>query len=228
MDKIKLLKGTLWLLFLTAIVVVICYFYIDKQVVIWISQHNFRSSKTLKYLSQIPELFIAVVPIFYLYVVIRFSFDRWTKLDQRLLKFANVIAVTQFLKEFFKFVFGRYWPATWESNNPSFVKDHLYGFHFFHNGEKYKSFPSGHAATLVAGLTILWFIFPRLRILYVLIFILSTLSILLFNYHFVSDVIAGSVLGFLTAIYTAELSATWKLAGVQSDKKTKLLEIQMM
>lgn len=57
---------------------------------------------------------------------------------------------TEAIKEQLKFLFGRTWPETWSGNNPSFVRDGVYGFHFFHVGPDYNAFPSGHMATTCA------------------------------------------------------------------------------
>lgn len=212
MDKRKPLAITLWLLALTTALVIFCYFLIDKEVVLWLSQHSLRSYLIIKYMSEIPEIYIAVVPIIYLVIILRFSQDRWSLLDHKLLMFANTIAITQFLKAFFKFVFGRYWPETW-TNSFFYIDENFYGFHPFHLGVQYGSFPSGHSATLLAGTSILWLLFPRLRWLFLILILLGESGILLMNYHFISDILAGGVLGFLVAYHIYYLSYRWQLEG---------------
>src|SRR5262249_33013519 len=54
------------------------------------------------------------------------------------------IIVASAIKGELKFIFGRTWPETWVGNNPSLIRDGVYGFHFFHGGRGYDSFPSGH------------------------------------------------------------------------------------
>jgi membrane-associated phospholipid phosphatase len=172
----------------------------------WISENHFRSYDTFNYLSHIPEIFLAVVPIIYFIIVIKFSLNRWSFIDQHLLMFANGIAITQFFKVFFKFLFGRYWPETWRDNNPSLINDNQYGFHPFHKGVSYESFPSGHAATLLAAITILWFIYPPLRWLYTLVTLAGIIGVLGMNFNFVSDILAGGILGYVIARYTIAIS----------------------
>ncbi len=65
-------------------------------------------------------------------------------------------------------MFGRTWPETWIDNNPSFIRDGAYGFHWFHGGGGYKSFPSGHMAATCAVLAVLWICYPRFKPLYLL------------------------------------------------------------
>lgn len=203
--KIKMQRA-LWLLILVIVLTIFCYFFVDKPVAIWISQHNLRSYKFLKNLSKISELFILAAPIFYLIVVSKFFVDRWTWLDQRLLMFANTIAITYFWKVFFKFLFGRTWPETWTGNNPSLIRNDEYGFHFFAFSDVFGSFPSGHAAILLAGFTSLWLIYPRLKGLYIVAIIAGITGILGMNYHFVGDILAGGFLGFAVAYLTSLIS----------------------
>lgn len=88
-----------------------------------------------------------------------------------------------------KRVFGRGWP------DPTFIHDHLYGFHFLH-GEKYWSaFPSGTATVSVAILSVLWTLSPRWRAASALIVVWLVAAVVVTNYHWLSDVIAGGFLG---------------------------------
>lgn len=206
MDKKTLIKRFSWLLAPTVFLICFSYFYIDKTVAIWISQHQLRSIKLLKYCSQIPDAFIALVPCFYIITLSRFLSDKWASRDSKLLMFANTIAITQFWKVFFKFFFGRYWPETWINNNPSLILNNAYGFNFFHKGDNFGAFPSGHAATLVAGITLLWLLAPNGYIAYSIVLILGVIGIVGMNYHFVSDVIAGAFLGYIVANFTYLLS----------------------
>lgn len=205
MERTKLLKNCIYLLIVTCIIVTISYSFIDKQVTFWINAHHLRTFRIFYYFTKIPEFFIAITPVIYVVVILRYSFYKMGALDTKSLVLANSIAITSFLKDFLKFVFGRYWPVTW-SNNPSLLKNNLYGFHFFHRGAEYQSFPSGHAAIIFASLTVLWMIFPKLRWIYIILGILTVTGILGMNYHFVSDIVAGGVLGIIIAIYTVKLS----------------------
>ncbi|MBA2653513.1 MAG: phosphatase PAP2 family protein [Gammaproteobacteria bacterium] len=227
MDKRSLMRTTL-LIASTILAVVFCYFFIDRQLATWLSQH-LRSLAVFDYLAKIPELFAVAVPIIYITILIRFSLGRWSLLDRHALLFANVIAITDFMKDFFKFIFGRYWPETWAYNNPSFIKDNMYGFHFFNKGVNFESFPSGHAATLLSGVTVLWLLYPRLKPLYLVLTLGGLLGILGKDYHFLSDVIAGGMLGYLVALYgysmafqkEFESSLEGRKRGITNDRYSK-------
>src|SRR4029077_20288442 len=58
------------------------------------------------------------------------------------------LAVAVVIKDQLKFAFGRPWAETWTRNNPSVIRDGLYGFYPFHGGGGYASFPSGHTTMI--------------------------------------------------------------------------------
>jgi membrane-associated phospholipid phosphatase len=105
-----------------------------------------------------------------------------------------------------KLAFGRTWPLY---VHPSFLADGVYGFNFFSDGLQYESFPSGHIASVCALVVVLWTTYPRFRPLYAAIVVGMACALVLGNYHFLSDVIAGGFLGGVVARFT---SALWDLA----------------
>src|SRR5262249_61381324 len=42
------------------------------------------------------------------------------------------LAISEAIKVQLKFAFGRTWPETWVRDNPSFIRDGVYGFNPFH------------------------------------------------------------------------------------------------
>ena len=106
-------------------------------------------------------------------------------------------------------LFGRYWPETWTHDNPSLIGTGTYGFHAFQRGEDIGSFPSGHACRILGFAVVGLIAIPANRPLQIIIIVLCApmlVSLVAMNYHFVSDVIAGSVLGALIATYAAHLA----------------------
>ncbi len=109
------------------------------------------------------------------------------------------------IKEQLKWVFGRTWPDSWAGFNPSWIRDGAYGFHFFHGGVAFESFPSGHAAAITSFVVPLSLAYPKARIIAVLLSASTMLGLLAGNYHFLSDVIAGGYLGVAVGMLCSRL-----------------------
>jgi membrane-associated phospholipid phosphatase len=105
---------------------------------------------------------------------------------------ATVIAFV--LKEQLKYVFGRTWTETW-IGNPSWIGNGAYGFHFFHGGEGWASFPSGHTTVITAPMAVLWQRARRWRWLWAVPVFAVAIGLFGADYHFVGDIIAGAYLG---------------------------------
>jgi undecaprenyl-diphosphatase len=93
-----------------------------------------------------------------------------------------------------KIVFGRARPYVWLSGDDT-------GFGFFRYGAKFASFPSGHTTTSVAAALALSAVFPRFRPLFLSVAVLIALSRIVLDVHYLSDVIAGALLGAAVAFW---------------------------
>jgi membrane-associated phospholipid phosphatase len=105
------------------------------------------------------------------------------------------IFVASEINRVLKFVFGRPWPESWLSDNPSWIRDGIFGFFPFHGGIGWGSFPSGHTTNITTVATILWIVWPELRIAWAMIVVVVVAGLVGGNYHFVSDIIGGLFLG---------------------------------
>lgn len=126
-----------------------------------------------------------------------------------ILVMALAVIVVTLLKDGLKFVFGRTWPETWVENNPSLVRDGVSGFHWFHGGRGFTSFPSGHTAVAAAPAAVAWHCFPRWRWAAVAVAVLVALGLVGANFHFLSDVIAGGLLGVMVGAGMTRLWQNW-------------------
>jgi membrane-associated phospholipid phosphatase len=102
-------------------------------------------------------------------------------------------------EHFFKQIFGRGWP------DPTFVRDHLLGFHFLHGQTYWNSFPSGTTTISFAILSVLWLVRPGWRLASSMIVALIVAAVVVGNYHWLSDLIAGAFLGASIGGCTAKL-----------------------
>jgi membrane-associated phospholipid phosphatase len=104
----------------------------------------------------------------------------------------SAILVAYFLKGLFKYVFGRINTRVWLANQVS------YDFHWFNGGADYSGFPSGHMAVFTAFFAATWFCYPRYRSISIGLTLVLAVALIVTDYHFLSDVIAGAYLGLIT------------------------------
>jgi membrane-associated phospholipid phosphatase len=110
------------------------------------------------------------------------------------------VALAIMIKEQLKYAFGRTWPETWTNHNPSWISNAAYGFHPFHGGEGWSSFPSGHTTVITAFAAVLWLRVPSLRWLAVTLVVLVVGGLLGSDFHWVGDMVAGAFLGTASAV----------------------------
>ena len=106
------------------------------------------------------------------------------------------------------------------ANTMSLIRDNAYGFHFFHSGKSFESFPSGHAAVIAAVMSVLWILHPRLRSLWAICVIAADIELVAVNIHFLSDVVAGSFVGVSTGLFTI---AAWRASDHRYAERGRLL-----
>jgi membrane-associated phospholipid phosphatase len=116
----------------------------------------------------------------------------------------SVLAAIEINRET-KTVFGRTWPESWLNDNPSWIRDGVFGFFPFHGGRGWNSFPSGHTTAITTPATLLWIVWPELRILWAAMVAIVMAGLIGANYHFVSDLIGGVYLGILVGLGIAGL-----------------------
>ena len=128
------------------------------------------------------------------------------------------------LKNELKLVFGRDWPITWQGNIHSWINDRSYGFHFFPNAVKVSAeatscFPSDHAAIAFATFLPFGFIYRKALPWSLLAAGSESVLMVVLNYHFLSDVLAGALLGIscvipaATVLRVSETSGRPKISG---------------
>ncbi len=179
----------------TALTAATSYQWLDRPIAVIFHQTVARPEPFAQ-LTHLPDPFIPLA------VIVFISLGLWNLSGRMLSRVQNCtllcsisLIVAETTKAQLKFIFGRTWPDTWIHDNPSFLRDGVYGFNFFHGGPEYASFPSGHMAVTCAVASVLSIYFPKGRTLYVLGALAVAAGLIGANYHFLSDVIAGSFIG---------------------------------
>lgn len=180
----------------TIVLIIISYLYIDAPLVHYI--HNLEINKIVifKIFTHIPDVLLALLVIFFILFLILFNRLEKSKLFNVLFLVMISVAVSIQIKDLLKYVFGRYWPDTWINGNPSLLVNNVYGFQFFQKGAAFQSFPSGHTTVTFAFFTVLIYFYPKYKFLFLIPCALLALGQILMHYHFLSDVIAGGLLGW--------------------------------
>jgi membrane-associated phospholipid phosphatase len=193
-----LLKKTLVLAGITAIIYVLLYFFADKAVDLWV-HHHYASGKVHQYGTYISYLATGVyvklgLTLGFLFIIL---YDpglekRWVR---NLLYICVSGALAIIIGEGFKYLLGRYRPVM-------FFKHKLYGLHFFASQWDLHSTPSGHTLRAFALLTALSLVYRRLAVVFLFLALLIGVSRVAVTAHYPSDVLFGAFIGIFTAIWT--------------------------
>jgi membrane-associated phospholipid phosphatase len=186
--------------------VVICYFWIDRCVAFFVSDHHINSIAVFRWLTYPPPEVQNWSALILTVLIVRRAWGPFLRWQKVLLVACISLIVADNFRISLGDVFGRYWPQTWTHDNPSLIGTGRYGFHPFQRGDDVGSFPSGHACRIL-GFAGVWMIaMPATRVVAIGLSVPMLVSLVAMNYHFVSDVIAGSVLGALVAAYAVHLA----------------------
>jgi membrane-associated phospholipid phosphatase len=128
------------------------------------------------------------------------------------LRASVAVCAAVMIKDQLKWAFGRTWPETWVQNNPSYIKDGVYGFFPFHGGQGWYSFPSGHTTLICAAMAVFWIRWPRFRALYAAAVAAVVIGLLGADYHWVSDILAGAALGAAVGLVAADFGTAQSAA----------------
>ena len=210
-----LLKKTLIALAACAVVVAACYFYVDRPVAFYVHSHHLNKIHAFELLTLPPPLVQDWSPLVIAMLVIWRVYSPLPHFARMVLVASLSLIVADQFRESCGNLCDRDWPETWHDDNPSLIASGAYGFHPLKFEKDAGSFPSGHATRILAFLTVFWIGAPRGRLLYVAVAAPMLASLVLMNYHFVSDVVAGSTLGGIVGAYAA-----W-LGGLSGDRSQR-------
>ena len=185
--------------------IIICYFFLDipvAQYFKYVNQTIYRISQDATRTID-PKYHYLIWPCL-LFLTYFFSKKNIAIYRYPLFLLVMSVPVTNCAIEILKRLLGR--------ARPELLLEHqIYGFSFFATSNSYFSFPSGHACTAGAIFGSLCCFFPRLTLLFFVFSIIVSFTRVVLNEHFVSDIIAGVLMGFFISqfiysrIYTNKL-----------------------
>jgi membrane-associated phospholipid phosphatase len=193
-----LLRKTLVLAGITAILYLLLFFFLDKRIDIWV-HHNYASGKVHQYGSYVSDLATGAyvklgLTLGFLFIII---YDPGLEKPwiRNLLYICVSGALAIIIGDGLKYLLGRYRPVM-------LFKHKLYGLHFFSSQWDLNSTPSGHTLRAFALLTALALIFRRFAVVFLAVALLIGVSRVAVTAHYPSDVLFGAFIGIFTAIWT--------------------------
>jgi len=176
--------------------IIISYFWVDRATAYFVHDRlrDYRAFFDVAALlpKAVGPLAIGLTVIFGIAALMR---QRLSKFQSAIVLSALSLAVSDILENWLKFIFGRTWPETWVGGNPSLIRDGVHGFNPFHGGPGFAAFPSGHMTAICSMVSVFWICYPRFRVFYAVCVGTVIIGQLGANYHFVSDLMAGGLLG---------------------------------
>lgn len=147
------------------------------------------------HLLHVPDLLLPLVLVVTALAWTGYVLHRWLALTARhrdwLAAVGVVTPLSYLAKTFFKWLFGRVETRLWLTQGYSLQ------FHWLHGSGVFNGFPSGHMLVLGALAAVFCRRYTRARIPAVCVLTLLAAALILLEYHFLSDVIAGTYLGLL-------------------------------
>ena len=202
----NLLRRSFILTSLCIVAVLICYFWVDRGVAFFVYDHHINHIALFRWLTYPPPEVQNWSALILTILIVRRAWGPFLRLEKVLLVACVSLIVADDFRISLGDVFGRYWPETWTHDNPSLIGTGTYGFHPFQRGDDVGSFPSGHACRILGFAGVWMFAMPATRVIATVLCVPMLASLVAMNYHFVSDVVAGSVLGALVAMYAVHLA----------------------
>lgn len=194
----------------TALAVAVSYFWLDRPIAFFANSHVADKSVFI-WMQRLPEILPAVALIGFVCAGIGtlagWGRSRWKGV---MLLGGVSFASASLINQQLKFAFGRTWPETWVNNNPSLITNGAYGFNPFHGGAGFASFPSGHSVAICSVMAVLWFLYPKWRVIYVAPVAVIVIGLLGADFHFLSDIIAGGFVGWSVGWFAALIWQTSK------------------
>ncbi len=205
-DYRTLLMDSLATLAAGVVAIAICYQWVDRPVAFFVHDRHVEKILFFKWLTYPPPIVQSWSPLVLALLMIRRAWGPLPHCQRALFVACLSLIVADEFRTSLGDLCGRYWPETWFDNNPSLIGNGVYGFHPFQAGDDRGSFPSGHAARIFGFVGVWWIAVPRFRLLYAIVCLPMLASLVAMNYHFVSDVIAGGIVGAVVARYAARMA----------------------
>ncbi|HTS93422.1 MAG TPA: phosphatase PAP2 family protein [Stellaceae bacterium] len=197
----------LWSALACLVLVGVTIAWLDRPIARFVHA-QFPDKNVFDWMQRLPEWLTTAAALVLLGLIVAWALGRRVRGPCEVLARASLsLAAAVLMKDQLKFLFGRTWPETWVNKNPSYISDGVFGFFPLHGGVGWAAFPSGHMTAITSVLAVLWLRWPALRWLYALLWLDVVVGLLGADYHWLSDIVAGSFLGAAVGAVAARLGS---------------------
>ncbi|MCL5406385.1 MAG: phosphatase PAP2 family protein [Deltaproteobacteria bacterium] len=195
-----------------AVLIVSGYLYLDIRLARFISEEVGDGFLLSRPISNIPDSLLLLVCVMTLvswagrlYLLRKPAWLRYADF----LEYVGLALPMAFLfKAVLKDLFGRIDARAWLLHSGGL------SFHWFHGGGAFSGFPSGHMAVFTVLMIGISRYFPRLRFLCFALLLALALALMITQYHFFSDIVAGVSVGVIVDLLVRWGLTLWRrLAG---------------
>ena len=193
---------------LAALGVVLSYLALDERTALFVKNLSMSGGLSLFSLN-IPDVlfpFVCLITstawIAFFFLTRRGIYNTHTRFFQLI---AVLIPLANMAKWLLKYLIGRISTRFW------LLYPRAHEFHWLHGTGNFTGFPSGHMTVFTALVAALWAYYPRHKTFYAVFLASLALALVATNYHFISDIIAGTYTGLF--VHAATDSALTALRG---------------
>ncbi len=194
------------------ILTILSILFIDKPLALIIHYKRIDQLYVFKYFSEfMPWLLTLLVLVFSVrneLFIRHTSYNLIGKISLGLLSisyFFIFLELSLTAKTWLKNVSGRYWPKTWIHSNLSLINHGVYGFNWGNGYFNQSCFPSGHTVLTVFCYFWLCYLKPQYRKIWLVLVLLTPISLVCLDYHYLGDCLAGTGIAIIIAATSLHL-----------------------
>ena len=195
-----LLKASLYSFPAVVLAIAGSVYFLDEPIALAIDRVIRSNALLVRYTNNIPDILLPLVLL--LSAGMWIAYTRRVRrgiLDERT-RFHRIAGTSLpaafLLKTALKFAFGRISTRAWLEDPAA------HAFLWFGGRGAHSGFPSGHMAVFAVLAAAAWIFFPRTRSFSMVVLLTIGSALVLTDYHFLADVIAGAYIGWVTVAVT--------------------------
>ncbi len=189
------------LFLLTIFLTFLSYYFFDRPIASYVEHSGFNKKSIFHACTYIPNFILYFVTIILITLMIKKKTIENINLHQKILLSLLVGASSSVaIASFLKILLGRTGPTYWLAH---INETGSYGFNLLKGfTHSFQDFPSGHTAAIFAITTIMY-VSRKYYLVSTFALISTVIGLIFTNSHFLSDCIAGALLGFIIGLLSS-------------------------